>query len=58
MSAMNEFILRSSLFMMFFLCFAYYLFRHIEKVKKLHGTPKDTQNIISVLKHFFMPNRD
>ena len=47
-----------NIFMAVFLLLAYYLFRHIEKIRKTHGIPKDSSNYMLVLKHFFMPKND
>lgn len=53
MDAMTEFIVRSTLFMAVFLLIAFYLFKHIDKIKKLHGTPDNNANTMAILKHFF-----
>jgi branched-subunit amino acid transport protein AzlD len=55
MDSMTEFTLRAAIFMAVFLLLAYYLFKHIEKIRKAHGMPKETGNYMLVLKHFFMP---
>jgi heme/copper-type cytochrome/quinol oxidase subunit 2 len=57
MDALTEFFFRSSIFMIVFLCLAYYLFKHIEKIKKIHGTPQETKNMLVILKHFFLPQK-
>jgi hypothetical protein len=48
-----EFSIRASLFIMVFLIIAYFLFRHIERIKKIYGEPDDKHNYIAILKHFF-----
>lgn len=51
--ALFEFMLRSVLFLSIFLCMAYFLFRHIEYIKKTYGKPEDGQNYMAILKHYF-----
>ena len=51
---MIEFALRAMFFLGIFLVLAYFLFRHIEKIKIKHGTPEDSDNYLAILKHYFM----
>ena len=53
---MIEFTFRAMLFLAIFLAGAYFLFRHIEKVKIKHGTPEDSDNYMAIIKHYFIPS--
>lgn len=54
MDPIVEFSMRATLFMAVFLVIVYFMFRHIERIKNLHGEPKNKENYIAVLKYFFV----
>lgn len=47
------FFIRTIAFLLFFLIGAYFLFKHIEKIKKEKGVPDQTKNAFDILKHYF-----
>ena len=51
---MIEFAFRAMIFMAVFLVAAYFLFRHIERIKAQHGTPEDSDNYLAIIKHYFL----
>ncbi len=51
--AMIEFMLRGSVFLAVFLAGAFFLFRHVQRVKQKYGAPNDQENYMKVLKHYF-----
>ncbi|MEM6602589.1 MAG: hypothetical protein AAF621_00930 [Pseudomonadota bacterium] len=51
--AMVEFLLRTIIFLAFFLAGAYFLFLHVEHVKQKYGSPEDENNYMSIIKHYF-----
>ncbi len=54
MDPIVEFSVRATIFMALFLLVGYFMFRHIERIRFLHGEPKDKENYIAVLKHYFL----
>lgn len=51
---MIEFAFRAMIFLAIFLIAAYFLFRHIEKVKMKYGSIEESDNYLAILKHYFM----
>lgn len=54
MDPILEFSLRAAIFMAVFLLLGYFLFRHIERIRIVHGEPEDKDNYMAILKHYFL----